>query len=167
MESGSFWPKNLFEEKLTAPVVILREQARHLSKASGRSILGKVTTDRIDPGGWNRYDEDSDVAHVFQLQVPSLGEYTFDLLRIRHHPRSLYPVYVSFNLDEEDHELLCESEGEFRNTLRNILSSPATISVIRTLKAQTEDPEALPPRIAAPQEDEGSGSQGEDDDIPF
>lgn len=172
MQSESFWPDDLFKEKLVAPVQILKEQARHLSTASGRSILGKVVTSRVSQGGYGGYDrheddDTADVAHVFQLEVPGLGDYTFDLLQIRHQPRSLYPVFIDFYLDKERRDVECSNEDEFRNVMKNIFSSQETVSVVRTLRAQTEDPEALPPKVAKHERAPAPDEPSDDDDIPF
>ncbi len=160
MPNESLWPDDLFTEKLVAPVLILKEQASHLSAASGRSVLGKIVTGRDSQDRWNSDDENADVIHYFQLEVPEIGGYTFDLFKVRHQPRSLYPVFIDSHLNDERFDPKIDDEAEFRSAIKEIFSSRETIAIIRTLRAQTEDPETLPPKPP-------SVTPDEDDHIPF
>jgi hypothetical protein len=77
-------------------------------------------------------------------------------------------VFIYFNLAEEGREIQCDSEEEFRDAIKNILTAPETVAVIRTLRAQTEDPETLPPRFTKKEQAEAPSEEStEDDDIPF
>lgn len=110
----------------------------------------------------------SAVASLSGFEALRLGNYTFDLLEVRHHPRLLYPVWVSFNLEDskgrDDGPYEVGEEASFRNVLERFLKSPQTVSVIRTLKAQTSDPDSRPPmRSYSPP----PAPSSDDDDIPF
>lgn len=64
-----------------------------------------------------------------------------------------------------EEEIKLDKEEELREEVRRILSSQKTVDVVRTLKAQVEDPDTLPSSV----ERRGTTAQGEpdDDDIPF
>ena len=177
MARKSLWPEDLFENEPVAPVAILREQAGFLSESAGGKVLGKVSTEWAD-------SYSSEVAHLFRLEVPDLGNYTFDLFKLRHNPHQLYPVGIDFFLEQDEHgqydedqpDFFANSEEELDDALEKIFKDSRTISVLRTLKAQAVDPETRPPDPPPPPAGgyqgpppayQAPGPEPEDDDIPF
>ena len=169
MATNSLWPDDLFVEKLVAPITILREQANYLSAASGRDILGNIVTRRADGSGWPPSEDERGIVHHFQLVVPSMGDYAFELFEARHEPRALYPVFITFHLGDSydrQNELKADDRKELERVLKVIFEDDGTKAVVRTLKAQTEDPDTRPPELEA-EGREGHEVTAEDDDIPF
>ena len=102
------------------PVSILREQASLLGAKTNYTIEGKVET-RID--GEKFY-------HLFNLVVPALDNYSYQLFQIWHEV-GLYPVRVWGAFGEE-----LANEEAFVNWLGRKLSSSETKSIIGNLFAQ-------------------------------
>jgi hypothetical protein len=103
-----------------APVSILREQASLLGAKTNNLIEGKVET-QIEG---NRF------YHFFNLVVPSLDNYSYELFRIWTNV-SLYPVHVPPPPYTE-----IEDEGAFVDWLGQTLSSAETKRIIGNLLAQ-------------------------------
>jgi hypothetical protein len=101
------------------PASILREQASLLGTKTNHTIEGQVET-QISGGTFH---------HSFNLVVPALDNYSYELFKIRHEV-SLYPVYVGYpDPDPEDEE-------SFLRWLAQKLSSPETKRIIGNLLAQ-------------------------------
>jgi hypothetical protein len=102
------------------PVAILREQAALLGQKTQNIVEAKVESE-VESGQFY---------HSFNLVVPSLDNYTYQLFRIRHWP-DLYPVYA---LKPAYQQL--DGEEEFMAWLRERLSSNDTKRLISNLMAQ-------------------------------
>jgi hypothetical protein len=108
---------NIQATSVRTPVAILREQAALLGKKTQNVIEGRV--DSRSSGG--------EFYHSFNLVVPALDDYTYQLFIIRHDV-NLYPVKLDWQQ--------FGSESEFTNALREKLSSPETIRIVQNLLAQ-------------------------------
>jgi len=105
------------------PVAILREQA---------SLLGAKTKNLIEATVFTESVRGS-FRHVFNLVVPGLDHYTYNLFAIDH-GIDLYPVTVL------NRDLKFETEEAFTNWLRTELSSANTKKIIGNLLTQVEGP---------------------------
>jgi hypothetical protein len=116
-----FWPDLGAEVAVTPPVAILRKQASLLSEKSQHDLIAQVATDAFG---------DSFV-HRLNLVVPALGEYTYELLQVRH-SLDLYPVTGIANSAGVN----LNTEADFLKWLKTTLSSEKTKQVLSTLLAQ-------------------------------
>jgi hypothetical protein len=101
------------------PASILREQASLLGAKTKNTIEGQVET----------WTSGSKFYHSFNLVVPALDNYSYELFKISHEV-NLYPVHVGFPLIE------AKNEEAFVNWLAQKLSSAETKSIIGNLLAQ-------------------------------
>lgn len=102
------------------PVSILREQASLLGAKTKNTIEGNVES-RVSGSLLN---------HSFNLVVPALDNYTYELFQISHDV-NLYPIHVGFQYVVD-----LKNEEDFVRWLARKLSSPETKSVIGNLLAQ-------------------------------
>jgi hypothetical protein len=103
------------------PVSILREQASLLGAKTTYMVEGKVET---HVSGTRFY-------HSFNLVVPALDNYSYQLFQISHEV-GLYPVHVEY----QSSYIELKSEEAFVNWLGEKLSSAETKSLIGNLLAQ-------------------------------
>jgi hypothetical protein len=103
------------------PVSILREQASLLGSKTKNTIEGKVES-RV-PG--------SLLYHSFNLVVPALDNYTYELFQISHDV-NLYPVHVERRSSYDE----LRNEEAFVSWLGQKLSSADTKGIIGNLLAQ-------------------------------
>jgi hypothetical protein len=114
-----FWG-DIAPATVRTPVAILREQASLLGTKTENLIEAAVETG-ISQGRFQ---------HRFNLVVPALDNYTYQLFRIEH-GIDLYPLRVF------DKEILgLNTEDDFVDWLRNRLSSDDTKKIIGNLLAQ-------------------------------
>ena len=118
------------------PVVILREQAALLGKKTKNVVEAKVTT----------AVSGKSVHHSFNLVVPAMDGYTYELFSIRHGVEAYYPVTVDevntfgaivstqLGLGPIKRELA--DEAQFTAWLQEQLSSPKTKKIVGTLFSQ-------------------------------
>jgi hypothetical protein len=111
-----FWG-DIEPAEVRTPVAILREQAALLRTKTRNAIEARVDTD-VFYGTFQ---------HSFRLVVPALDNYTYELFSVRY-GIDLYPVTAGLN------EL--KTEDEFKDWLRQRLSSPETKKIIGNLLAQ-------------------------------
>ena len=131
----SFWG-DLGEEVVQTPVSIMREQAALLGQQTKNLVKARVVT-RVSP-----IDAPGQFIHSFNLVVPTLDNYTYELFGVSH-PVDLYPVKtppptLAGRLLATASGQQCElkTEDEFVSWLRERLSSPETKKIIGNLLAQ-------------------------------
>src|SRR5882757_7771035 len=107
-------------EAVRTPVAILREQAALLGKKTQNVVEARVDSGSSGIGFY----------HSFNLVVPALDEYTYQLFTIRHDV-DLYPI----RLDDGNH---AKNEQEFTDWLGRKLSAPDTLRVVQNLLAQAK-----------------------------
>jgi hypothetical protein len=101
----------------------MREQAALLGRKTKNLVEAKVATSVL-LGGFT--------AH-FNLVVPALGNYTYELFKVRHGVEP-YPVEVPLEIPHP--ALSLKSEEEFVSWLQQTLSSPKTKRIVSNLLAQ-------------------------------
>jgi hypothetical protein len=107
------------------PVAHLREQAELLSKKTGRELVGRVLTSRYQ----------RDFLHRFLIVAPSLDDYSYELLWVRH-SAEMYPL--SINSEALGGTVECANEEAFLTKLRTVLADDRTKRVIAAIRAQVE-----------------------------
>ena len=117
---ADFWPNDILGTE-PGPVEALRKQAGFLGEKTEYVLVGDVRTD-VSRGNF---------VHSFDLVIPSLDRYRYNLLRVSH-DITYYPLEWFFG---DDHGYL-HSEEEFMTWLKSVLSSDATKRIIRTLLTQ-------------------------------
>jgi hypothetical protein len=105
--------------QIRTPLVILREQA---------ALLGTKTKNLVEASVKTHANGDA-FAHNFNLVVPALDNYTYNLFTITHGP-SIYPISVLYKSTQ------FETEQEFIEWLGAKLSSPDTKRIVANLLAQ-------------------------------
>jgi hypothetical protein len=106
---------------IRTPVTVLREQASLLGSKTRNMIEGKVET----------WASGTKFLHSFNLVVPALDNYSYELFQISHEVE-LYPVKVEYRSSYRE----LRTEEEFVDWLRERLSSPETKRIIGNLLAQ-------------------------------
>jgi len=114
-----FWGE-IAPAEVRTPAAILREQAAALGPKTRNLIEAQVVTHASQSG---------DIVHNFNLVVPALDDYTYQLFRIRHAAADLYPVTVADGV-------VLRNEDAFVAWLRERLSSDKTKRIIGNLLAQ-------------------------------
>ena len=105
--------------QIRTPLVILREQA---------ALLGRKTKNLVEASVRTHANGDT-LRHSFDLVVPALDNYTYNLFTIVHGP-SIYPVTVRYK------DTSLETEQEFIEWLGATLSSLETKRIVATLLSQ-------------------------------
>lgn len=113
-----FWG-DIEVEQVRTPVAILREQAALLGAKTKNMIEAKVNTHAFK----------GVFSHQFDVVVPALDNYTYQMFTIRHGVR-MYPVTVAGSGRQ------LTSEPEFLDWLQKELSSPETKQIIGNILAQ-------------------------------
>lgn len=114
-----FWGEIGPAEPVRAPVAILREQAALLGTKTQNVVEARVST---SVASGNLY-------HSFDLVVPALGGYTYQLFVIAA-GAGPYPITLVRTDDK------FQTEQEFTSWLKTKLSSPETKKIIANLLAQ-------------------------------
>lgn len=145
-QTESFWPADIGIQSIITPVAILREQASMLAGRTKGLVEGRVSTE---------VGRDSRIYHSFELVAPALGGYRYELFRISHSVL-LYPLQIDADSTIGDISLselgtmraatltdifgtpkVLKDEGEFKQWLKEALSSRHTRSIVNSLLAQS------------------------------
>lgn len=110
---------------------ILKQQAAFLSESTRNHLEGVVRTT-----SWQELVPDQ-IGCEMSINVPNLGNYRYDVVRVAYDPLVLYPVTIwdrstGVSTDASD-------EQELLQELRSILRSENTHNVIASLLRQAED----------------------------
>lgn len=120
-----FWPA-IKPPRLRLPVVILRQQASSLGRKTKNLVTARVVSDQ----------EGKNFVHALEVVAPALGGYTYSVLTVQH-PVPIYPIRVLDHL-RDDQIKEANSEAEFEDILRGILSSDEMRQLLEVLIAQSE-----------------------------
>jgi hypothetical protein len=120
MQATDFWGE-IETSAIKTPLSIMREQAAALGPRTKNLVEAKVET-KIFGGQF---------IHTFELVVPSLDNYTYQLFQIQH-PAQMYPIMVM------SPTIALHTEDEFMVWLRDRLSSEQTRKIVSNLLAQAQ-----------------------------
>jgi|ERR1017187_2105105 hypothetical protein len=120
----SLWPDDIGKSALVTPVSILKEQASALGTATQQLVKGEVETDT----------RGNQFVHHFNLVVPTLSNYTYELLTVQH-SIELYPVYANSPKISGVTERI-ENQDDLKEWLKMVFASEKTRSVVQSLIAQ-------------------------------
>jgi hypothetical protein len=121
MQATDFWGE-IETTAVRTPLSILREQAAALGPRTKNLVEAKVQTTI-----YSGY-----LIHSFNLVVPSVDSYTYQLFQIEH-PVDLYPIHV-----KDSPPIILETEDEFTAWLRERLSAERTRKILSNLLAQAQ-----------------------------
>jgi hypothetical protein len=124
-----YWPdfgKGKFER--TPPRTFLREQAEALTRRTKGVLEGLVTTST----------QGNFFLQSLYVVVPSLENYSYQLLLVVH-PVQYYPLDLRALV--QDRTIVCQTEEQFKDALREVLQSEQTKRVLEALLGQVELPE--------------------------
>jgi len=121
MAARDFWG-DVQAIEVKTPLAILREQA---------SMLGPKTKNLVEARVETAIARDQQFVHRFNLVVPPLDNYIYELFTIQH-GIDLYPVKVPGTTQES------RDEAEFTEWLRLRLASPETRRIVNNLVAQAQ-----------------------------
>ncbi|MEL7142281.1 MAG: hypothetical protein AAGL08_08680 [Cyanobacteria bacterium J06573_11] len=107
------------------PNKILKEQGAWLTEATDGSLIGETMLSN---------SQEQNFAATLRIKVPSLNSYVYNVVQISY-PINIYPVTVS-NLTETKSKVVCKDVEEYKQTLKQILSSDKVKAVITALLAQ-------------------------------
>lgn len=125
MPTESLWGDLPTSSDIKPPVVILREQATILSEATNKVLIGDVSVTKEGPT----------VTSQLYIQAPALDNYIYIVLYVRH-DIMLYPLKVIELATGVRYE--CADESQFRDALKQVLSSPSVHRVVASLIAQSK-----------------------------
>ena len=114
------------------PVQILREQASAFNEKAKSLIIASVATNGLE----------QKFHSTLAITVPSLNRYHLDIVTAIYPLGDYYPLVLSDDLGDPDDErsnMICNSEQEFRNELRRILSSKRTTDTLKSLLLLTAE----------------------------
>lgn len=154
-QDDDFWGELPDASDVELPRDILYQQAALLSQKTQGALVGEVRpVDSSQDRDAHGVGTDG-IIWALEIRIPRMNHYRYEVFTVSHSIR-LYPVKIIVLLDEWE-QIICEDTESFKSTLRDILRHDATRKVIRSLRAQAQDPrERLRLKQDAP-----------DDDIPF
>ncbi|WP_099468204.1 hypothetical protein [Konateibacter massiliensis] len=126
LDLWNFNEKTLKNRAAELPNNILREQADILSDKTGGIIYGKISNRKFKP---KDTDIQYNLATEFNVVVPLLDNYSYNLLILYSKPESDYPIAITVGSnvvdDAEDFnpQYECSNQKEFIESLKSILSS--------------------------------------------
>jgi hypothetical protein len=120
------WPTDLIESTGDTPEDILQVQARDLTEKTRGMIEGRI--EKGSQGDWVILD--------LLLVVPSLDDYAYQLLKIRHK----VPAYPLEIIEGAAKTTPARSRQEFEGALARIFASDATRRTIGDLMAYAKKP---------------------------
>jgi hypothetical protein len=113
------------ETTLQPPLVILREQAEHLTRRTGGLIVAAVET----------YRNGTRIFQRFRLEVPTLDDYVYFLFNVQHGVL-MYPAILESDLLTDQDFSRLESPEELEDALRTFFGLAEVRRVVSALKAQ-------------------------------
>lgn len=123
----NLWGDLPLEETIRTPYVILKEQASLLTEMTNGLLVGYVEKKR-------GASSNNDSYCILRINVPSINNYSIDVVHIDY-PITIYPSYIS-NLVTGQNDLMCETEQELNESLKNILSSDEIKKIISGLLSE-------------------------------
>lgn len=125
MTANNLWGNLPEVSKVRTPEQILREQASELTRLTSGLIVGMVEgRSKYNIGTFN---------HGLKLRAPTLNNYTASILDIGYEI-GFYPVHM-ISLVGDGNLMSCDDEEEFLQALGEILASPETHKLIKSLLA--------------------------------
>ncbi len=118
--TDDLWPANIADSRLTTPVAILKEQAALLGEKTKQLVKGEVSTQTTG----NLF------VHHFYLVAPTLN-YKYELFTASH-VINFYPL----TLRQTSQNTTIMNEEDFKEKLKEILSSQHTLNVVHSILAQ-------------------------------
>jgi hypothetical protein len=118
--TDDLWPANIADSRLTTPVAILKEQAALLGEKTKQLVKGEVVTQTTG----NLF------VHHFYLVAPTLN-YKYELFTVSH-VINFYPL----TLRQTSQNVSIMNEEDFKEKLKEILSSQHTLNVVHSILAQ-------------------------------
>ena len=131
MVTPDYWGDLQVTRQVT-PVQILREQASAFNEKATSLIIASVATSGLE----------QKLRSTLAITVPSLNRYHLDIVTAIYPLGDYYPLVLSDDLGDPDDErsnMICNSEQEFRNALRRILSSKRTTDTLKSLLLLTAE----------------------------
>jgi len=128
----NLWGDVIESGPLRQPVTILREQASILTRLTKGVLQGEVKSNVVS--GHAGID--------FNIVVPALNDYSYNLLTVTHDLLKFYPLMLMTLPDYEKQS--ARDEGEFMAILASILGSKDTHTLIQSLLAQSGSVEEAP-----------------------
>jgi len=119
-----FWPDDIGQSELRAPVALLREQAAALGEKTKNVVTAEVASS----------SESGSIVHDLYIVAPAI-HYRYQLLTIRH-PLLLYPMQA--RVPSTILWTTLESEEEFIHWLKTTLTSDRTKKAIQAMIAQSQ-----------------------------
>jgi|GEM_PF-1252965 len=140
----NLWPEYLGNIEISAPVQILAKQAEYFN-----GMMQNVLVATVDSHIWESNavwegnaayggGKEIELAHELKIKMPSLGNYSLTVLRMRHNAIKPYPVYLYNAITGQETKKGIGGEEELVHALRNIFNSGELNQAISTLLAQVK-----------------------------
>lgn len=121
----NLWPELFAQGIPVTPRAILQRQALVLAERSENAVRGEIASRVLGP----------DMIHTLHIVAPEMEGLRYFVVRVRHSMQHPYPLQV-FTNESDNTGAECESETEFIEVLRRVLSTPRVMNVVSSLLAQ-------------------------------
>ncbi len=136
-EIKNLWPEEIADENsIILPSTILIEQAKYFNEYTKNVLSANVITKKITIGGSIFEDSRPGISHTLSVNAPSLGSFSFDLVRIIQENILPYPVTVLSLLSEE--KFKADGSNEVENALEIIFRNKSVIQSIQSIIQQSK-----------------------------
>jgi hypothetical protein len=128
------WPDDIRLDPLS-PLKILRHQAERLSERTRGLLTAEVLTTTEPTDSEYLAPSGKETVHRFEITVPKLKGYRYQMFECRHDSEQIYPVYIEA---DDNHEIDTDDEtaatqDELMLILRKLFASKQHRGVITSL----------------------------------
>ena len=132
-EIKNLWSADLLSgEEMIFPITILQEQARYLEEMTKNILVAKIKTYTIT----KKKQAKLSIIHAFNIFVPAMNNYDFELLRLEQEELTSYPLVVFASLTEESYKV--NNSNDLEKALAIVFNGQKTVSVIQSLIQQSK-----------------------------
>jgi len=123
----NLWPAEFGTSAGVTPKSVLNRQAHVITEKTEGRVEGEVSTRALG----------RDFAHTLYLVSPSLDNYRFFVVRVRHALNHMYPLTIALWEKDEAGREVAELDG-LCVELQSVLQSEPVMEVVRSLVAQSQ-----------------------------
>jgi len=132
---ANLWPEYIGNIEISAPVQILAKQAEYFN-----GMMQNVLVATVDPhiAQESTLEGETVLVNELRIRVPSLGNYSLTVLRMKHSAIKPYPVSIYNAITDKKVEREITEEKELVSALKNIFSSKELNEAISAILSQVK-----------------------------
>jgi hypothetical protein len=139
----SLWPVIKEKPDVVPPVRLLRQQADLFTDMMQHMMVAQVNTTTVaDASSFSNMAKgtSTQMSHLLNIRVPSLGNYSFTVLEMVHDPKQLYPIRIidKFSGKSSKSSNIVYDEKDAIEVLKKILGAADLQNAISSLLAQVK-----------------------------